>query len=57
MRERLDVLYNGENSALYKQKKAHQKKMSEKTRRTKVKLERLKMMKEKLNETDEENKF
>ncbi|XP_071789701.1 uncharacterized protein [Asterias amurensis] len=57
MRERLDVLYNGENSALYKQKKAHLKKMSEKTRRTKVKLERLKMMKEKLNETDEENKF
>ena len=54
MRERLDDLYNGENSALNQQKKAHQKKMSEKTRRTKVKLERLKMMKEILNENDKE---
>ncbi|XP_038075662.1 LOW QUALITY PROTEIN: probable peptide chain release factor C12orf65 homolog, mitochondrial, partial [Patiria miniata] len=52
LRERLDVLYHGEESVVLQQKKAHQKKVDEKTRRTKVKLEKLKRMKEKLNEDE-----
>ncbi|XP_022093333.1 probable peptide chain release factor C12orf65 homolog, mitochondrial isoform X2 [Acanthaster planci] len=53
MKERLDIHYHGEDSAVLQQKAAHRKKVSEKTRRTKVKLEKLKKMKEMLMEDKE----